>query len=60
MKTYTPIELGRELGYTDEHRPGKIVRDYLRKKYPNHQKYERWLLNEEQANDVRENVPRKL
>jgi len=58
MRTYEPAELARELGYVDEQRPGKVVRDYLRKKYPNHRKYERWLLNEKQAADVRANVPR--
>lgn len=59
MATYEPAELARELGYTDEQRPGKVVRDYLRKKYPDHRKYERWVLDENQAADVRANVPRK-
>ncbi|WP_162486260.1 hypothetical protein [Arthrobacter sp. Rue61a] len=59
MATYEPSELARELGYTNEHRPGKVVRDYLRKKYPDHPKYQRWLLDEAQADDVRINVPRR-
>jgi len=59
MATYEPAELARELGYVNEHRPGKVVRDYLRKKYPDHRKYQRWVLNEAQAADVRVNVPRK-
>jgi hypothetical protein len=59
MATYTPTELARELGYTDEQRPGLIVREYLRKKYPDHPKYQRWLLDEAQAADVRTSVPRK-
>ncbi|THJ65753.1 hypothetical protein E8P82_10700 [Arthrobacter echini] len=59
MATYEPAELARELGYTDEQRPGKVVRDYLRKKYPGHPKYQRWVLDEAQAADVRVNVPRK-
>ena len=59
MTTYTPAELARELGYTDEHRPGLIVRKYLRTKYPDRPKYQRWLLDEAQAADVRANVPRK-
>lgn len=59
MATYEPAGLARELGYTDEQRPGKVVRDYLRKKYPDHRKHERWVLDEDQAADVRANVPRK-
>lgn len=59
VTTYHPAELARELGYTDEQRPGKVVRDYLRKKYPDHPKYQRWVLDEVQAADVRANVPRK-
>lgn len=59
MATYTPAELALELGYTDEQRPGLIVREYLRNKYPGHPKYQRWLLDEAQAADVRTNVPRK-
>jgi hypothetical protein len=59
VATYAPVELARELGYLDEKRPGKIVRDYLRKKYPDHPKYQRWVLDEAQAADVRANVPRK-
>jgi hypothetical protein len=58
MTTYEPIELARELGYTDEERPGKVVRDYLRVKYPDHAAYQRWVLDEEQADDVRANVPK--
>jgi len=59
VATYEPAELARELGYTNEPRPGKVVRDYLRKKYPDHPKYQRWKLDEVQAADVRVNVPRK-
>jgi hypothetical protein len=59
VATYEPAEVARELGYTNEHRPGKVVRDYLRKKYPDHPKYQRWVLDEAQAADVRANVPRK-
>lgn len=59
VATYDPAELARELGYTNEKRPGKVVRDYLRKKYPDHPKYQRWVLDEAQAADVRVNVPRK-
>ena len=58
MTTYTPRELAVELGYTNESRPGKAVRDYLRAKYPGHADYERWELDEAQADDVRANVPR--
>ncbi|GAA3334634.1 hypothetical protein HP467_01105 [Curtobacterium albidum] len=54
----TPRELAAELGYTSESRPGKVVRDYLRAKYPGHADYERWELDEAQAEDVRANVPR--
>lgn len=59
VATYEPAELARELGYTNEHRPEKVVRDYLRKKYPDHPKHQRWVLDEVQAADVRVNVPRK-
>lgn len=59
MATYEPAELAQELGYTDEQRPGKVVRDYLRKKYPDHPRYQRWVLDEVQAADVRANVARK-
>ena len=59
MATYTPFELARELGYTDEQRPGLVVRNYLRKKYPDHPRYQRWVLDDVQAADVRANVPRK-
>lgn len=57
--TYDPVGLASELGYTNEVHPGKVVRDYLRAKHPDHPKYQRWVLNEEQAADVRANVPRK-
>jgi hypothetical protein len=59
VTTYEPAELARELGYMDECRPGKVVRDYLREKYPDHPKYQRWVLDEAQAADLRANVPRK-
>ncbi len=59
MNTHTPVQLARELGYTDEARPGLIVRAYLRKKYPDHPKHQRWVLDESEAADVRANVPRK-
>jgi len=55
---YDPAELARELGYKDEVRPGKVVRDYLRAKYPGHPKHQRWVLDEDQAADVRTNVPK--
>ncbi|WAC52166.1 hypothetical protein [Frigoribacterium sp. SL97] len=58
MTTYEPAELARELGYLDEDRPGQVVRDYLRKKYPHHPKYQRWVLDEDEAADVRASVPR--
>lgn len=58
MATYEPAGLARELGYKDEARPGKVVRDYLRAKYPDHARHQRWVLDEEQAADVRANVPR--
>lgn len=57
--TYTPVQLARLLGYTDEARPGKVVRDYLRAQHPSRVKYQRWLLNEAQAADVLANVPRR-
>ena len=57
MRTHKPAELARELGYISEARPGKVVRDYLRSKYPGHPKYQRWVLDEDQAVDVRANVP---
>lgn len=34
MSTYSPIELAYKLGYTGETRPGRVVRAYLREKYP--------------------------
>ncbi len=57
--TYDPKQLAQQLGYRDESRPGKVVRDYLRTRYPDHPKNGRWLLDEEQAADVLANVPRK-
>lgn len=56
MTTYTPRELAAELGYTDETRPGRVVRAYLREKYPEHTGL--WVLDEAQADDVRANVRR--
>ncbi|MCR2824433.1 DUF7255 family protein [Microbacterium sp. zg.Y909] len=58
-ETYEPSELARMLGYHDESRPGLVVRTYLRKRYPNHPKNARWVLDKGQANDVLMNVPRK-
>lgn len=58
MNAYTPAELARELGYTNEDRPGLVVRKYLRAKYPDHPKNGRWVLDQERAADVRANVPR--
>ncbi|MEZ3157608.1 hypothetical protein AB1K56_11830 [Microbacterium sp. BWR-S6Y] len=55
--TFRPTELAKRLGYHDESRPGRVVRAYLRERYPDHPKKARWLLNEEQAQDVLENVP---
>lgn len=57
--TFEPAELARKLGYHDESRPGRIVRAYLRKRYPHHPKNAPWLLDEQQARDVLANVPRK-
>ncbi|WP_105677397.1 hypothetical protein [Microbacterium sp. MYb72] len=59
MTHYTPREIAEELGYQDESRPGLVVRKYLRKKYPDHPKNARWILDEAQAADVRLNVPRR-
>lgn len=56
---YTPKQLARLLGYTDEARPGKVVRDYLRATYPDRAKYKKWELNEAQAAAALANVPRK-
>jgi hypothetical protein len=56
VTTYTPRELAAELGYTNESRAGKVVREYLREKYPEHTGL--WELDETQADDVRANVPR--
>ncbi|PZF61184.1 hypothetical protein DEI92_06190 [Curtobacterium sp. MCBD17_034] len=58
MTTSTPRELAVELGYRDETRPGAVVRRYLRQRYPEHPKHERWVLDDEQADDVRAHVPR--
>lgn len=49
----TPAELGRELGHNDGERPGLTVRRYLRERYPNHPKNQRWELSVEEADDVR-------
>lgn len=59
MSTYTPAELAYKLGYTEETRPGRVVRAYLREKYPDHPHRERWVLDEDQAADVLANVPQK-
>ena len=56
MATYTPRELAAELGYTNESRPGRMVWEYLRTRYPEHTWL--WVLDEAQADDVRANVPR--
>lgn len=56
MTTYSPIELAKKLGYTEETRPGRAVRAYLREKYPDHPHGERWVLDEGQAADVLANV----
>lgn len=58
-QTYTPKQLARLLGYTDETRPGKVVRDYLRATYPDRVKHKKWELNEAQAAAVLANVPRR-
>lgn len=49
----TPDELGRELGHNDGERPGKTVRRYLRTRYPDHPKGQRWELTRREADDVR-------
>ncbi|MCT1396647.1 hypothetical protein M4D51_13025 [Microbacterium sp. p3-SID338] len=49
----TPAELGRELGHNDGERPGITVRRYLRERYPDHPKNQRWELTAEEADDVR-------
>lgn len=59
MTTYTPVQVARLLGYTDEARPGLVVRNYLRSKYPEHEKNARWELDESQAADVIANVPHR-
>lgn len=55
--TFRPTELAKRLGHHDESRPGRVVRAYLQERYPDHPKNARWLLNEEQAQDVLQNVP---
>lgn len=55
--TFRPTELAKRLGYHNESRPGRVVRVYLRERYPDHPKNARWLLNEQQTQDVLENVP---
>ena len=57
MSTYSPAELAYKLGYTEETRPGRVVRTYLRKKYPEHPHGQHWLLDESQTADVLANVP---
>lgn len=56
MTTYTPRELAAELGYTNESRPGRVVRGYVHVKYPEHAGF--WVLDEAQSDDVRANVAR--
>lgn len=58
MEPYTPVELARLLGYRNEARPGLVVRNYLRARYPDHVKNSRWELTEAEAADVLANVPR--
>ncbi|WP_207909634.1 hypothetical protein [Curtobacterium sp. PhB136] len=58
MTIYAPRDLARELGYTDEARPGLVVREYLRERYPEHPRHQRRVLDEQQADDVRAKVPR--
>lgn len=60
VATYEPAELARQLGYVDEDRPGKVVRDYLRSKHPEHPRHQRWVLDEAEASDVLTNVPRNM
>ncbi len=57
MSTYSPAELANKLGYTEETRPGRVVRAYLREKYPDHPRGQRWVLDEGKAADVLANVP---
>lgn len=56
MTTYTLRELAAELGYANESSPGKVLREYLRGKYPEHPKHERGELDEAQADEMRANV----
>lgn len=53
LNTFTPAELGRELGHDDGARPGITVRRYLRERYPGRPKGQRWILTQEEAADVR-------
>ncbi|MCY0906137.1 hypothetical protein [Arthrobacter sp. H14-L1] len=57
MGTYSPAELAYKLGYTEETRPGRVVRSYLREKYLNHPPGQRWVLDEGQTAEVLANVP---
>lgn len=59
MTHHTPRELAEELGYEGESSPGIVVRKYLRKRYPEHPKNTLWILDEQQAADVRQHVPRR-
>lgn len=56
----TPLELSEELGLLPEARAGQRVRDYLRARYPDKTPGEKWLLDEDQANDVRQHFTTKL
>lgn len=55
----TPLELSEELGLLPEARAGKRVRDYLRARYPDKKPGEKWLLDKDQADDVREHFARQ-
>lgn len=55
--TFTPSQLSELLGYLNEDRPGRVVREYLRKQYPDHPKNHKWVLTPAQARDVMRNVP---
>ncbi len=52
-RTITPVELAKELGHLPEARPGLKVRNYLRTKYPDHEKGMAWFLTPTQADAVR-------
>ena len=56
----TPLELSEELGLLPEARAGKKVRDYLRARYPDKKPGEKWLLDRDQADDVRQHFATKL